>query len=645
MSSLCFSQQKSLDSIMSKISTPQDTIAFDSAMNYFKNLWRQQEFDKALSYEDELASLSKAIEYDKGTGDVYNQIGNIYNVTNKYLKAFHNYDKAVVFYKKANHLRGLAIISNNKATIEQKKGNLENAIHYLLEANLYFTRVNDSVVLSSTYNNIGNVYSDLGDLESAEEYYKKSIIFKRKNKSKKLGASLNNLALLYISLKKLDSAKVLLKESLAINKKNENIASVALAYNRLGSIALIDKDYQRSRKYYDSSYTTADKAKNQRIQVNATQQLGLISIRTKNFDKAENLLTTARKKLKKLNIEPLLLTNYKYSATLDSARGNFSEAFEWQKKHQKLSDESSSAETTKKIELTETRFKSEMEQLKRIDEQEKREQLNKEKLIRYRIFTYISIGISIIILTFFVFIIKSRKERKRYVKQLNESNRVKNMLFSIISHDLKNEIHGLDGSLNLLKDNDISTEEFKEIVPILSNRTHQTSILLNNLLNWSKSQLKELSAKPVVFDINEVISDKFSFLKPTAELKGIELTNKLDSTMVYADKDMFAIVSQNLIANAIKFCNPGDTITLLSKEKDKHYEIHFVDTGIGIAEENISKLFAEDTFTTTGTLQETGTGLGLRVCKELVELNNGKITVKSVYGEGSDFCITLPKAV
>ncbi len=644
MSSFCFSQQKSLDSIIPTIKTRKDTLAFDNAMGYFKQLWIQEDYELALSYEDKLLKLSRKIKYDRGIGDVYNQIGNVYNLTDQYIKAFHNYDKAAIYYKISNHLRGLAIINNNKSTIEQKQGNLENAINYLLEANLYFVRVNDSLVLSSTYNNIGNVYSGLGDFELAKEYYLKSINLKRKSKSKKLGASLNNLALLYIDLKKLDSAKVLIQESLSINKNDNNALGIASAYNRLGLIALIYKDYKKSKKYYDSSYIAAKKSKNDRILANSTQQLGLVAIRTKKYKEAENLLRTARKELIKLKQQPLLLTNYEYAAILDSARGDFAGAFEWQKKYQQLADENTSEETTKKIEIAETRFKSEMEQLKLIDAQEKRELQTKDELFRYRAFTYVSLGITLIILIFMAYIAKSRRERKRYVKQLDESNQVKNKLFSIISHDLKNEIHGLDGSLNLLKDNAISTEEFKEIVPLLANRTHQTSILLNNLLNWSKSQMKELNAKPTVFNINEIINSKFTFFTPKADLKDIKLMNKLDATMVFADKDMFAIVSQNLIANAIKFCNPGDSITLSSSEKEEHYEICFEDTGVGIEAENLDKLFAEDTFTTTGTQQETGTGLGLRICKELVELNNGDIMVKSALGQGSTFCITLPKA-
>ncbi|WP_299444240.1 tetratricopeptide repeat protein [uncultured Aquimarina sp.] len=640
----CFSQEKSIDSILPTIKTPKDSIAFDSAMKHFKQLWVQGKYEIALSYEDKLLPLSKKIHYNKGIGDVYTQIGNVYNFTQKHIKAFHNYDKAIIYYKIANYPRGLAIINNNKSTIEQGRGNAEQAIHYILEANLYFEKVKDGLVLSSTYNNMANIYSDIDDFELAEKYYKKSIALKKKHNSKKLGASLNNLALVYIAQKRMDSAEVLTKESLKISKRNKSTLSESLAYNRLASLALDKKEYQKSKKYYDSSYNAALKAQNKKVAANVKQQLALIAIKLKNYEEAETLLRDARKELIKLKTTPLLLTNYQYSASLDSARNNFTGAFNWQKKYQEIADQNSSNETVEKITQAEARFKSELDQLKLLEAQEKRELQTKEELFRYRIFTFISLGVSILILVFLIFFIKTRRERKRYIKELNESNQVKNKLFSIISHDLKNEIHGLDGTLNLLKENAISTEEFQEIVPLLANRTHQTSIMLNNLLNWSKSQMKELNVKPTEFNIEDVIHSKFTFFEPKAELKDIKLNNQLDPTMVFADKDMFSIVSQNLIANAIKFCNPGDSITLLSKEKEEHYEICFQDTGVGIPEENLGRLFAEDTFTTEGTQQETGTGLGLRICKELIELNEGEINVKSILGEGSTFCITLPKA-
>ncbi|MFD2562722.1 tetratricopeptide repeat-containing sensor histidine kinase [Aquimarina rubra] len=639
-----YSQQKSLDSILPFIKIEKDSVVFDTAMKYFENIWRQGEFEVALSYEPNLLSISNRIRYNKGIGNVYQHIGNIHNMTQQHIKAFHNYDKAATYFRIANHQRGLAIIHNNKSTIEQGRGNSEQAIHHILEANLYFERTNDSIVLSSTYNNLANIYSDIDKYELAEEYYQKSIALKKKFRPEKLGSALNNLSLIYIAQGKIDEAKELVNEALEISKKKNHSLDKAMAYNRLANLFMENKEYEKSKKYYDSSYCNAVQAKNFRVASNVKQQLGFIETKLKNYDEAEELLTDARKELLKLDIPPLLLTNYRYAASLDSARNNFASAFLWQKKYQELADQNSSEETSEKIKQAETRFKSELEQLKLLEAQKKTELQTKEELYRYRIFTFISLGVSVLIFVFLIFIIKTRKERKRYIKELNESNQAKNKLFSIISHDLKNEIHGLDGTLHLLKEDAISTEEFQEIIPLLANKTHQTSIMLNNLLNWSKSQMKELNAKPTEFNIKDVINSKFNFFEPKAELKDIKLKNQLDSTMVFADKDMFSIVSQNLIANAIKFCKPGDSITLHSEEKEEHYEICFQDTGVGIPEEHLGKLFAEDTFTTEGTQKETGTGLGLRICKELIELNKGEIKVKSILGEGSTFCITLPKA-
>lgn len=643
-SSFSFSQKKSLDSIIPIIKTEKDSVLFDTAMKYFENMWRAEQFEMALSYESKLLTVSNTIKYNKGIGNVYQHIGNIHNLTQQHIKAFYNYDHAATYFKKANHQRGLAIINNNKSTIEQGRGNSEKAIHHILEANLYFERIKDSLVLSSTYNNLANIYSDIDNYELAEEYYQKSIALKKKFRPNKVGSALNNLALIYIDQGKTDDAKKLINEALKISKKNNRTLDKAMVYNRLANLFKTNKEYEKSKKYFDSSYCNAVQAQNFRVAANIKQQLGEIAIKLKNYSEAEVLLDEARTELVRLDIPPLLLTNYRHSATLDSARNNFASAFIWQKKYQQIADQISRNESTEKISKAEIRFKSELEQLKLLEEKEKQELKTQGALFKYRIFTFISIGMFVIGAIFLFFIIKTRRERKRYIAELNESNQVKNKLFSIISHDLKNEIHGLDGTLNLLKENAISKEEFEEIVPLLSNRTHQTSIMLNNLLNWSKSQMNELNAKPTEFNIKDVIQNKFSFFEPKAALKNIQLNNKLDATLVYADKDMFSIVSQNLLANAIKFCKSGDSITLLSNEKEEHYEIYFKDTGIGIPEENLHKLFSEDTFTTKGTQHEEGTGLGLKICKELVELNKGQIKVKSILGEGSTFCITLPKA-
>ncbi|WP_299247803.1 tetratricopeptide repeat-containing sensor histidine kinase [uncultured Aquimarina sp.] len=639
-----FSQSQLSGVDLSEIRTLKDSILFNTAVGNLQKYVDEDQFDTAEFMADELIQLADNIKYVRGLALVYRLKGIIYNENQRYIESDENFRNAIHFFKEADDTDGLATISNDKFVIEQNRGNLEKAADYLMEAKLYREQLNDSVGLSGIYNNLAIVYKELKDVPNSEKYYRKSITLIKQLKSNGVGLVMNNLALLYAEKGRLSEAKKLLPEALKINKEEKDLRHTAQSYSIMAKVAMYGKEYEAAKKYYDTTLCAGSQANYKLIVVNAKQQLGIIALEEGNYKKAEELLKIAREDLIKANVVSLVLKNYKYSFKLDSTRGNLLDAIKWQKEYQQLSDKRMYESTTQKVENAKSRYEAELKQLKLIDEQEKREQRTREELFRYRLFTFISLAVIAIILVFMILFIKTRKERKRYIKELNESNQVKNKLFSIISHDLKNEIHGLEGSLNLMKEDVISTEEFREIVPLLANRTHQTSILLNNLLNWSKSQMKELNAQPTTFDITEVISNKFTFFKPKAEKKDIKLINKLDPTMIFADKDMFGIVAQNLIANAIKFCNPGDSIALISREKEDHYEICFEDTGVGIDPSNLNKLFAEDTFTTNGTENETGTGLGLRICKELIELNQGEIKVESTLGKGSTFYISLPKA-
>ncbi|MDH7444209.1 tetratricopeptide repeat-containing sensor histidine kinase [Aquimarina sp. 2201CG14-23] len=622
-----------------------DTIQFDNAIKDFKYLVKEKKYDEALLFADKLIDVGTELKDIDGVGHVHVYKAKVYSKTKNFLEAVSSFENAEANFKKTNNLWWLSEVYNARFVLEYNRGNIEKSTDYLLEAKMYSERLADSSILFRRYNNLGIVYGALKNNEEAEKFLSKAIeVSKKIGQVKNIGRVMNNLAVIYSSEKKFDKAKEVLKEALTRNKIDSLPAYVAHSYSIIAKVALREKDYTTAIKYYDTSSQILKTTTYPMLSADNKLQLANLFILTKRYKKAEGLLKESEKEFTALKATKSLLEVYKYFSQLDIARDNLTDALVWQQKYQKLSDERINELSTKKIERAEARYQAELEQLRKIDEQEKRELRTKEQLFRYRIFTFVVLCVLVISLVFLFWIIKTRRERKMLIANLNQSNQIKNKLFSIISHDLKNEIHGLEGSLNLMKENEISTEEFQEIIPLLANRTHQTSILLNNLLNWSKSQLKELSAKPVSFDVTEVITTKFAFFNSKATQKNIQLINKLDTTKIYADRDMVAIVAQNLIANAIKFCKPGDSIALISKEKEDHYEICFEDTGVGIDPSNLNKLFAEDTFTTNGTQNETGTGLGLRICKELIELNQGNIKVESTLGKGSVFSVSLPKA-
>ena len=237
----------------------------------------------------------------------------------------------------------------------------------------------------------------------------------------------------------------------------------------------------------------------------------------------------------------------------------------------------------------------------------------------------------------------AEEKLKEQAEQLRSLNQLKDRLFSIIGHDLRSPLVSLMDMLKLADEEDISEEEFKSFLPMLANNVGHTSELLENLLHWAKSQLQGETIHPVHFDLKTMVDQKMNLFGKKASDKGIHIDNKVQgNTNIYADQHMIDLVLRNLLANAIKFCKKDNTITITAAADDELTTVCVSDTGVGIPEQNLTKLFASETFTTQGTGSEKGTGLGLLLCKDFVEKNHGKIWVESTPGKGSKFYFTVP---
>ena len=246
------------------------------------------------------------------------------------------------------------------------------------------------------------------------------------------------------------------------------------------------------------------------------------------------------------------------------------------------------------------------------------------------------------------------QERKRaqatiqmYSRQLEESNISKDKFFSILAHDLKSPFHALLGYSEILRTDfdQLGNEERRKFIEIIYQSSKIIYDLLENLLQWAKLQTGKMTITPVLFDISREADSVIDLLQGQAIKKRIEIKSLIpEITMVYADNTMVKIILQNIINNAIKFTPLNGEVTLEAVLREyKHMEIRITDTGVGIAPEDLKQLFRIDAqFTRKGTANETGTGLGLILCKEFTEKNGGKIWVDSMPGKGSTFFFTLP---
>jgi len=240
-------------------------------------------------------------------------------------------------------------------------------------------------------------------------------------------------------------------------------------------------------------------------------------------------------------------------------------------------------------------------------------------------------------------------ELKEKNAQLQELNASKDKFFSIISHDLRNPFNTLLGFAQLLAENveQYSQDEIKLKVERLRTSAERLHALLENLLTWSRIQRGVMEHYPESIALSEIAEDNFDLFAPNAEQKQITFRNEIpENTPAYADYSMVNTVMRNLISNALKFTQNGGNIEVSAHPRETYIEISVSDTGIGIHQEDIPKLFRIDVqHTNVGTAGEKGTGLGLILCQELVERNSGRIWVESEVRKGTTFRFTLPRSV
>ncbi len=235
------------------------------------------------------------------------------------------------------------------------------------------------------------------------------------------------------------------------------------------------------------------------------------------------------------------------------------------------------------------------------------------------------------------------EERRQHIEELNAS---KDKFFSIIAHDLKNPFQTIIG-FSEMQEEQIKTADFagiEEYAGLINTSAVETLRLLENLLEWAKSQTGKILFNPVLINLGELFNEEFIVLNDMAITKNIELKSCFtDNLTIIADKNMIKTILRNLISNAIKFTHKNGKVEVKAIVDNKQVEISVSDSGIGMTKETIAKLFRIDAnVSTRGTENEKGTGLGLFLCKEFVEKHGGKIWVESESGKGSTFRFFIP---
>jgi len=234
----------------------------------------------------------------------------------------------------------------------------------------------------------------------------------------------------------------------------------------------------------------------------------------------------------------------------------------------------------------------------------------------------------------------------RQKQELAQISQTKTLLFSALAHDVRSPLSSLYSLLTLLDLGTIPLERLAMHKERLTYTLDTTLQLLDSLLSWSAAHLQDICPQPQQLALRDMVAETLALVGAEAERKHIGLYNELaHAYLSLADPDMTRLVLRNLISNAIKFTPEFGAIRVAAKQQGTFWEVSVTDTGVGIAATDCPRIFSETNFhTTSGTADERGTGLGLRLCKEFAERNGGQLSFATIPGQGTTFRFTIPVA-
>lgn len=574
------------------------------------NAWFMGLYDEAIEYYQKSLTIAYQLNDKRLCAYNLNNLGMINAHLNNYEKAINNYSESSAIMEEIGDKIEYAKITNNIAELNLILGNIDEAYAQHLSVLDIIENSDEQVFLIWLYNDIGMVLKKKGNIKLALQYFYKSLDLSNKIDNT-LGKSktMNLIGEVYLLQKEYEKAKEYFYNGLKYAKQTDAKDNILDTYKNISEYYSTIENYKKSLEYYQLFKQLSDSLLNDnkiRTIIEMQARYDLESVESENHLLQKNIeiheLTFKKNRIQLIIlIVSLLLTILLIILIYNRLMIN--------NKKNKLINNQKNQLSTSLIEL---------QKLNKVLHQQKEE------------------------------IQTSQKELESVNKLLAETNATKDKFYSIIAHDLKSPFNSMLGFSEILDDNfdDYDKEQQKKFIGNIHQGLKDNYNLLENLLQWANSQKGTIRFEPQKIDLFAITNTTCNIFHQTALEKSIELINQIpESTYIQADVNMVSTIIRNLVSNAIKFTHRGGEVRIdANLAKDNNFiEIMVKDNGSGISEDIKSKLFKiTENISTKGTEKETGTGLGLLLCKEFVEKHKGKIWVESESGKGSSFYFTIP---
>ncbi|MBS7562964.1 tetratricopeptide repeat protein [Mucilaginibacter sp. Bleaf8] len=632
---------------MSSFNYPPDTLNhkkltikdYDRLISYY----RYYKPDSAVYLAKQGIIFSRQCRNDSGVAVMLNQLGMIDDNFGRFEESRDKYLQALAIYQRAHNVKGISVETIRLGVVELRKGNYDKAIGYFLHAlkvseqgknatgkmeayltlaegymgqrkyDVALTYLNKAEALNETlpfsnlslniYNNYGVIYRETGDYPQAIAYLQKGIGLSTLPQYQGLNITLtNNLAKVYSKLGDRNRSIDLQEAALAKARKIHNylrelqtLTGLADTYSKLNPTKAI--------AYLKQAQELVKEKGSRKQEMEVLNDLAAIYKAQKNY------------------LDALMAKEQEHT---------IADSFYYQH----MSRQITSLQSAYELQRSEAKVK----ELKLINS---RDELQRNLIL------LVTVSCLVILIIVCLSLYRSNKLNKLLNSanvSLKESNTVKDKLFSVLAHDLRAPFASIIDMLYFINDDDITDEERSGMIDKLALTSSASLETLNMLLRWGQMQIKGVKVNPDKVKPQMVFERSLALLSSAAEKKQINIQEQIPAgTKLLTDPDHFEFVIRNLLSNAIKFTPTGGTITVgCEVQVNNKLEFWVSDTGVGIAPERMTNLFNITSVSTPGTNNETGTALGLVMCKEFVEANDGSIWVESELGKGSVFKFTLP---
>lgn len=560
---------------------------------------RSRQPDQAMSLLDDALALAQKTGYRKGLATIIREKAICHLEQKHYKRALSAFNEAYQFYRDFQDKAGQISCLNEISALYFKLGDCPSALQYILYNIDVHTSLGDSEGVANCYIDIGNLYIYLQEYPNAVESYKKALKIHEGLKNKK--QMINCFFLLGNAFNWMDDEDRALYYLLRAVNSLDEVQDIDIKAKTLGSLANLytkQKDYDKALAYFHDALKSAEDGGSINVKVQLRKNLGHLYIELTQFDKAIEVLTSALHNAQHLPPESGVVRIHQLLANAYEQMGDFGHALKHYKKFHDLDKQVASEEVNLKT---------------------------KALHIKYDL------------------------EELRKQKEIAElSDKLKEQFLANVSHEIRTPMNGVLGMTHLLNRTN-PTKEQQEYIDAIKVSANNLMVIINDILDFSKINSGKIEFAQTEFNLRELIKGVLQILQVRAEEKSIQLKASVDYHIkdnLSGDPIRLNQILMNLVGNAVKFTDKG-SVTLEVKQTDltgDHCRLRFriIDTGIGIPDNKLQKIFESFEQAENNKRRYEGTGLGLTIVKQLVELQGGTISVKSRVGEGSEFTVELP---